>query len=53
MRPEAALEVGCEGTGLGLAIVKKMFANMNGTIDIESTKDIGPVVTITVPEGGS
>lgn len=39
--------------GLGLAIVKKMLANMNGTIDIESRKDVGTVVTITVPEGGS
>jgi signal transduction histidine kinase len=53
LRPEAALEVGCEGMGLGLAIVKKMLANMNGTIDIESTKDVGAVVIITVPEGGS
>lgn len=39
--------------GLDLAIVKKRLANMNGTIDIESTKDVGAVVTITMPEGGS
>lgn len=40
------------GMGLGLVIVKKMLANMNGTIDVESTKDVGTVVTITVPESG-
>jgi signal transduction histidine kinase len=38
--------------GLGLVVVKKMLANMNGTIDVESTKDVGTVVTITVPESG-
>ena len=53
LRPEAALEAGCEGMGLGFASVKKMLANMKGTTDIESTKDVGTVVTITVPEGGS
>jgi C4-dicarboxylate-specific signal transduction histidine kinase len=40
------------GMGLGLVIVKKMLANMNGTINVESTKDVGTVVTITVPESG-
>jgi len=38
------------GTGLGLVIVKKMITRMNGTIEIESTKDIGTVVTISLPE---
>jgi PAS domain S-box-containing protein len=40
-----------QGTGLGLVIVKKMLANMNGTIDIESRKDEGTMVTIALPEG--
>jgi two-component system sporulation sensor kinase A len=39
------------GTGLGLVIVKKMITRMNGTIAIESRKDIGTVVTISLPEG--
>jgi len=38
------------GTGLGLVIVKKMITRMNGTIAIASTKDIGTVVTISLPE---
>ena len=39
------------GTGLGLVIVKKMITRMNGTIAIESKRDIGTVVTISLPEG--
>jgi signal transduction histidine kinase len=39
------------GTGLGLVIVKKMITRMNGTIDIESGKDCGTVVTVSLPEG--
>ncbi len=39
------------GTGLGLVIVKKMITRMNGTIEIESRKDSGTVVTISLPEG--
>ena len=39
------------GTGLGLVIVKKMIARMNGTIEIASQKDTGPVVSIILPEG--
>ena len=39
------------GTGLGLVIVKKMITRMNGTIEIESTKDIGTVVSVTLPQG--
>jgi C4-dicarboxylate-specific signal transduction histidine kinase len=40
-----------QGSGLGLVIVKKMLANMSGTIDIESQKDAGTVVNISIPEG--
>jgi len=39
-----------DGTGLGLVIVKKMITRMNGTIKIESRKDIGTVVAISLPE---
>jgi PAS domain S-box-containing protein len=39
------------GTGLGLVIVKKMITRMNGTIEIESKKDIGTIVTISLPAG--
>jgi C4-dicarboxylate-specific signal transduction histidine kinase len=39
------------GTGLGLVIVKKMITRMNGTIEIDSRKDGGTVVTISLPEG--
>jgi C4-dicarboxylate-specific signal transduction histidine kinase len=39
------------GTGLGLVIVKKMITRMNGTIAIESRRDSGTVVTISLPEG--
>jgi PAS domain S-box-containing protein len=39
------------GTGLGLVIVKKMITRMKGTIAIESRKDIGTIVTISLPEG--
>jgi PAS domain S-box-containing protein len=38
------------GTGLGLVIVKKMITRMNGTIEIKSRRDIGTVVTISLPE---
>ncbi len=40
-----------KGTGLGLVIVKKMLAKMNGTIELESRKDMGTLVTISLPEG--
>jgi PAS domain S-box-containing protein len=39
------------GTGLGLVIVKKMITRMNGTIAIESRRDMGTIVTISLPEG--
>ncbi|MGC1454973.1 MAG: PAS domain S-box protein [Nitrospirota bacterium] len=39
------------GTGLGLVIVKKMITRMSGTIAIESRRDSGTVVTISLPEG--
>jgi C4-dicarboxylate-specific signal transduction histidine kinase len=39
------------GTGLGLVIVKKMITRMNGTIEIGTRKDIGTILTISLPEG--
>jgi PAS domain S-box-containing protein len=39
-----------KGTGLGLVIVKKMLTKMNGTIELESRKEQGTLVTISLPE---
>jgi signal transduction histidine kinase len=39
------------GTGLGLVIAKKMLAKMNSRIGIESRKEVGTKVTISIPEG--
>ena len=40
---------GVGGTGLGMGIVKKLVTMMNGTVEIESEKGKGTVVTITIP----
>jgi signal transduction histidine kinase len=39
-----------KGTGLGLIITKKMLANMKSTIFIESYKNMGTIVHISIPE---
>jgi signal transduction histidine kinase len=39
------------GTGLGLVICRKMLARMNCMIEIESSKNIGTTVSISLPEG--
>ncbi len=39
------------GTGLGLVIARKMMVQMNGAIEIESEKDAGTIVDITLPQG--
>lgn len=38
-----------EGTGLGLAIVKKIIDRLEGTIEIESKKNQGTTVVMTIP----
>ncbi len=37
------------GSGLSLALSKKIVELMDGTIDLHSEKDVGTVVTVTVP----
>jgi len=38
-----------QGTGIGLNIVKGYMENLNGSIDFESTENIGSTYTITIP----
>lgn len=38
-----------QGTGLGLAIAKRLAERLGGTIEIESQKNQGTTVTVTVP----
>ncbi|MEM8558408.1 MAG: ATP-binding protein, partial [Bacteroidota bacterium] len=38
-----------DGSGLGLAIVKRLVDAMDGTLAIESEKDVGTRVTLTLP----
>lgn len=37
---------GSEGAGLGLSIVKRLLDNMNGSISLESEKDVGSTFTL-------
>ncbi|MCC2547793.1 PAS domain-containing sensor histidine kinase [Hymenobacter sp. BT175] len=37
------------GTGLGLYIIAKYLELMHGTIDLQSTLDVGTTVTLTIP----
>lgn len=37
------------GTGLGTSIVKKLVDKMNGTIEVNSKKDVGTTVVVTLP----
>ncbi len=38
-----------QGYGLGLTIVNHLIRKMNGTIELESTKDVGSTFTVSIP----
>ena len=37
------------GTGIGLALVKKIVERHNGSIEVQSTPEVGTCFTITLP----
>jgi signal transduction histidine kinase len=42
-----------EGTGIGLALVQELVRLHNGTVDAESTPDVGTTFTVTIPRGSA
>ncbi|KAG9964049.1 hypothetical protein KCU61_g3226, partial [Aureobasidium melanogenum] len=38
-----------EGTGLGMSMVAKIVKNLGGHIDVQSKKDVGTTVSVTMP----
>ena len=48
-REESSTTSGIEGTGLGLPLCKRIVDLMDGTIEVESEKDVGTTFTITLP----
>lgn len=39
-----------EGSGLGLAVAKRLITLMDGTIDVDTEKDVGTRVTVRLPQ---
>ena len=48
-REKSSTVSGIEGTGLGMAIVKRLVDLLDGSINIESEKNVGTTVTIKLP----
>jgi signal transduction histidine kinase len=44
-----AIKQAIPGTGLGLAIVRTIIDNHSGTIDVDSTENVGTTVTVHLP----
>lgn len=47
-REQTATISGVEGTGLGMSIVKRLVDMMNGTIEVESTQDVGTTTRFVI-----
>jgi PAS domain S-box-containing protein len=41
------------GTGLGMVIIRNMLAKMGGTVEVQSRRNEGTSIEITIPEGGN
>nr|WP_296074880.1 ATP-binding protein [uncultured Actinoplanes sp.] len=48
-RATNAIRQAIPGTGLGLAIVQTIIGNHGGTVDVDSTENVGTTVTVTLP----